>query len=275
MNKKTTTKRTIILWRLYGVVITMAFLGLLMYHREVRYNDQQEKIALKEEIQKCKTELDKTKTELYDVNSENEAINSKINDFASEIRELIEISMKLDEQNKQLVQSNQEYYNELEEFREREELYDKYQFAMYHGTQRTDITYDQLRTLETLVQDSPICDEDLILAWVMTESGGFETAKNPHSTAKGYGQFLDSTSKFVYSNLLNKDGWTANVAYDGETNLEMMVAYIDYLYELNNGDLYETIRGYRGLRNVASYINKIDSYLAYNNKSIHQIASSN
>ena len=274
MNKKSTIKRTIILWRLYGMAITMLFMGFLIYHREVQYIHSQEESILREEIQKCKSELDKTKSELDLINSENETISTKINDFAYELRELIEISMELDEQNKQLVQSNQEYYEELTEFREREELYDKYQFAMYHGAQRTDITYDQLRTLETLVQDSPICDEDLILAWVMTESGGFETAKNPNSTAKGYGQFLDTTSKFVYSNLLNKDGWTANVAYEGETNLEMMVAYIDYLYELNNGDLYETIRGYRGIRNVASYINKIDSYLAYNNKSIHQFASS-
>ena len=105
----------------------------------------------------------------------------------------------------------------------------------------------------------------------MTESNGVETAKNETSTAKGYGQFLDGTSRFVYTSLLNKSGWNSSVALDGNTNIEMMVAYIDYLYEKNNGDLYQIMKDYRGKQDISGYVSKIDSYLAKANKSVKDI----
>ena len=191
--------------------------------------------------------------------------------FNNTIDELTTIAQVLDDQNQSLVQSNQEYYEELEEFRKREELYDKYDYALYAGRNRTDITYDQLLFLEDLLKDSTINDQDLILSWIMTESGGKEDARNSESTAKGYGQFLDGTSKFVYTSLLDRDGWTPSVALDGYINLEMMITYIDYLYEVNNGDLYEIMKDYRGKRDITSYVAKIDSYLANVDKSVHDI----
>lgn len=191
--------------------------------------------------------------------------------FNNTIDELTTIAQTLDEQNQSLVQSNQEYYEELEKFRQREELYDKYEYSLYSGRTRTDITYDQLLFLEDLLKDSTINDQDLILSWIMTESGGKEDARNSESTAKGYGQFLDGTSKFVYTSLLNRDDWNPNVALNGYINLEMMITYIDYLYEVNNGDLYEIMRDYRGKRDITNYIAKIDSYLANVDKSVHDI----
>lgn len=191
--------------------------------------------------------------------------------FNNTIDELTTIAQVLDEQNQSLVQSNQEYYEELEKFRQREELYDKYEYSLYVGRTRTDITYDQLLFLEDLLKDSTINDQDLILSWIMTESGGKEDARNSESTAKGYGQFLDGTSKFVYTSLLNRDDWNPNVALDGYINLEMMITYIDYLYEVNDGDLYEIMKDYRGKRDITNYIAKIDSYLANVDKSVHDI----
>ena len=218
------------------------------------------------------TELEE---QLTSITTDYEIMVEKYDSFNTTIAELTEISEELDEQNKALVKSNEEYYTELSELREREELYDKYEYALVNtSNKRTDITYDQLRTLEDLVAESDICDEDLILSWVMTESSGREKAKSATSTAKGYGQFLDGTSKFVYTKLMGNpiSEWSPNIAYDGETSLEMMVAYIDYLYEKNDHDLYATIRSYRGKYDISGYVASIDSYLSNNNKSIQLIA---
>lgn len=199
-------------------------------------------------------------------------IESNLKSMSNTINELTKISEELDFQNQKLVESNQQYFEELSTLRKRTELYDKYEYALIDKSgKRTDITYDQLVTLKTLVKESKIPDEDLILAWIMTESNGIETAKNETSTAKGYGQFLDGTSRFVYTSLLNKSGWNSSVALDGNTNIEMMVAYIDYLYEKNNGDLYQIMKDYRGKQDISGYVSKIDSYLAKANKSVKDI----
>lgn len=195
---------------------------------------------------------------------------SKYDEMMVTIDELISISNQLDEQNKSLVESNQQYYEELEMFKEREELFNKYEWAMYNEQGRNDITFEQLSTLQELVADSEMNDENLILTIIMTESRGIEKAKSSKSTAKGYGQFLDSTSKFVYTDLLNKSGWSPNVSLDGDINLEMTVAYVEYLYKQNDGDLYALITNYRGLEDT-DYLRKIDSYLAETDRSIEDI----
>ena len=259
-NKERSLRTSLAISRVFSTIMTIlcCTLGIL-------YMDEHNKTE--EIIVSLETELE-TVTSNYDI------LASHYDSFNTTIAELMEISEDLDEQNKSLVSSNEEYYEELTEFREREELYDKYDYALYNRSdERTDITYDQLRTLEDLVEDSDICDEDLILSVVMTESNGVENARSSTSTAKGYGQFLDGTSKFVYTSLLGESGWTSNVALDGTTNLEMMVAYIDYLYEENDCDLYDTIRSYRGKPNITSYVASIDSYLKNNNKSVAILAT--
>ena len=199
-------------------------------------------------------------------------LDSNYESVLNTVAELTEIAYKLDDQNKSLVESNESYFEELSEFRKREELYDKYNYALVNNNNRTDITYDQLVTLEGLLEDSYIKDQDLILALVMTESAGKEKATNDTSTAKGYGQFLDGTSNFVYTKLMDNNNWNPDIAFDGTTNLEMMVEYIDYLYEKNNGDLYEIIRDYRGKENITNYVAKIDTYLSNADKSVYEIS---
>lgn len=238
--------------QIYSIIITIAFCIMGIKYMN-QHNDYHKK--------------------LIDIESRYKYAIAMISDFNITIDELMKISETLDSQNKALVEANQAYYDELEELREKAELYDHYSYAMVDSYgNRTDITYDQLKTLEELMKDAKVNDPDLILSWVMTESGGKENAKNPNSTAKGYGQFLDGTSRFVYSDLLNRSDWTPSVALDGETNLEMMVVYIDYLYERNGNDLYDAIRSYRGKKDISGYVNKIDSYLMYNNKSVYQIS---
>ena len=185
------------------------------------------------------------------------------------------ITNALSEQNEQLFNQFERVSKDLDILMKRSELFDKYEYAIIREEDgsRTDITYDQLLLLEDLCNNSVINDPDLFLAWIMTESKGYEEAKNSKSSASGYGQFLTSTSKFVFENLCDFDDqkWSSKVALDGDTNMEMMVAYVEYLYEKKDGDLYAAIDSYRGAHSEA-YIAKINSYLATKGKSLDSIS---
>lgn len=192
--------------------------------------------------------------------------------FVDNIATLTSISEELDQQNKQLKAENIEYFSDLKELTKRDELFDKYDYAIKDKyNNRTDITYDNLRNLEDLMDDSIIHDTDFILSIAMTESGGREKAANPASTAKGYGQFLDGTSKMVYTDLLGKTGWHSGVALDGMTNLEMMVAYTDYLYVSHGKNLRSALTEYTGGIGEDWY-NKVESYLRKKGKTLATVA---
>lgn len=203
-------------------------------------------------------------------------LKNNYNSVSKSMKELAVISGQLEKQNESLVASNEDYYNQLCILKKRSELFDKYEYAIIDRSEnRTDITYDQLVKIEDLIKESNIPDEDLILAWIMVESTGQEKAQNPNSTAKGFGQILNGTGKFIYTDLLNRtDIYNPNVALDGDTNIEMMIAYINYLYEENNGDLYEMIKDYSGSSDITNYVCKLDSYLSEANTSVKEISLS-
>ena len=220
------------------------------------------------DVMSKETELQEMKSDYDSLKKNYNYLNGKYKSMSSMVDELTSISTELDEQNKA-------YYEELKVLRERKELFDKYSYAILNDAgERTDIKYDQIITLKELLKESSIDDEDLILAWIMTESNGNEKAKNTKSTAKGYGQILDGTSKFIYTNLMNNNSadWHSTIALNGDMNIEMMVTYIDYLYDKNNGDLYDIMRDYRGKQDISGYVSKIDSYLENADKSVEDIS---
>lgn len=262
-NKKVKKMRTrLSIMYIYGLLITIAFCAL--WANSKNYHDQTKK-------EKMKISMD-YEAKIQDLEENNKVLNTKVKDLSKDLTNLYSVMETLDDQNKKLVDSNQQYYDELSDLRKRKELYDKYSYAIESDGTRTDITYDQLETLEQLMSNAEVNDQDLILAWIMTESGGQENATSDCSTAKGYGQFLDGTSKFVYTSLLGENNWSPSVALDGETNMKMMVAFVDYLYETSNRDLYSAIRKYRGRQDISGYVSKIDSYLSEVNKSVYQIS---
>ena len=196
---------------------------------------------------------------------------NKVEELSGTIEELRSISETLDKENKSLVKSNDEYWEELSQLRERKELYEEFEWALVDkGGGRTDITYEQLKTLPELLEDKKVNSEHLVLAFAMTESRGKATAQNASSTAKGYGQFLNSTSKFVYTQLMGEKNWTPSVALDGDIGLEMICEYINYLYEKSGRDLTKTITAYRGLYDPG-YVAKINSYLKKSGTSISEL----
>lgn len=250
--------------RLYSIIITIGFCVMGILYMNQCNETHNQKVDLNTKFE----------NEIKEVKANYDLAMQKLIDYSETITELNSILETLDTQNKELVNANEAYYNELTELRRKAELYDHYNYALVDSCgNRTDITYDQLEILEDLLADSKVNDQDLILALIMTESGGNEKCRNSQSTAKGYGQFLDGTSKFVYCNLLNKDNWSPSVALDGETNLEMTVAYIEYLYEKDE-NLYNALRRYRGKQDITKYVARMDTFLAHNNKSVYEISLS-
>jgi len=184
--------------------------------------------------------------------------NSKLN---TKLGNLIAGIVELDKENVQLVESNNAYYNELKELRERKELYDKYDYVLEYNNERTDITYDQLKTGIQICEQSGV-DPALLFAFIMTESHGDETAKNENSTAKGYGQLLNGTATYVYEVVMSNGEGTYNtsMALNGDTNIEMTANYLAYLKE-NCSSVNEIITAYSGEDNQ-EYKNEINKWLA-------------
>lgn len=195
-----------------------------------------------------------------------------IEDCEQQIVSLCEINSELEEQNKSLVASNDEYCDIITRLRKREELFDKYEYAITRSDgSRTDITYEQLKTVEQLCKEKDI-DTDLILSICMVESSGTENAKNGSSTARGYGQILSGTGEYVYEKLMKAGNYDHSLAYNGDLNLKMVIEYIDYLDE-RNSSLYGVIENYRGdPSDLDNYITKLDKYLSTKGKSVAQLS---
>lgn len=195
--------------------------------------------------------------------TENEKLNESIKKLTAGI-------VELDEENVSLVESNEKYYKELTALRERAELYDEYEYALVYNGERTDITFDQLKTGIDICNEANISPH-LLFAFIMTESHGIESAKNPNSTATGYGQILNGTAKFVYEDLMNngEGTFTNALSKDGDINIEMTARYIAYLKD-HNSNLHDIIVDYAGEDNP-EYIMQIEKWLAKADTSISEI----
>lgn len=211
--------------------------------------------------------------EIQKLQLENTELHAQIDEFGgiySEtvclLDETVDIARTLDETNHQLVSDMKAIDDRLKDYERREELYDKYDYAIIReDNTRTDITYEDLDTLESLVKEKGLSEDtnDLILSLAMTESRGFEDAENSSSTATGLGQILQGTAKFIYEKLMGnpRGSYSHDLALDGETNLTMMVYYLDYLGEKYSDNITLVLNEYRGDKDQ-SYNNKINKYLA-------------
>ena len=181
-----------------------------------------------------------------------------------------DMSVAMDDSNATLKEMYSNAQEELIAYKEREELYNRYEWALVYGNERNDITYGQIITLQEYCEEKGYSSEmvDLVLAIAMKESHGNEDAYNASSGATGYGQFLYGTGKFVYTKLQGNEKYNHDIALDGEQNLKMVADYIQYLYEHHNNSLPKAIDSYRGLHSE-SYINEINGYLDNNNLSIY------
>ena len=154
------------------------------------------------------------------------------------------------------------YELELNKFRERSELYDKYSYAIINEcNERTDLTYSEITYGEQLMSERDL-NPHLLFASIMLESGGNPNAVNDIYGATGYGQFIDSTAEFVWNNLLGYEGYYSDIRKDGPSNILMMAEYYDYLYSIKD-NTFEVIKHYSGNitdEGTYKYLAKLNDY---------------
>ena len=208
------------------------------------------------------------------LNDENLKMTSMMDAYMDTALYFADASIAMDDTNANLKAVISEQEEELMAYREREELYEDFEWALYTGSgKKTDITYGQIQSLQEYCDSKGYSPDmvDLVLAVAMKESTGNEKAYNASSGASGYCQLLGSTARMVYTKLQdNEEPYTHDVALDGEKNLCMASDYLQYLYEYHGNDPIKMIDSYRGAH-VTSYINTIDGYLKKNDLSIYNL----
>ena len=206
--------------------------------------------------------------------AENQSLSNTYNDAVLILSDVSEIAYQLDQQNRTLNDDLNDALEKIKQYESREELFDSYEWALFRENgSRTDIGYNDIVTLEELVDEKDLSDDtvDLVLAMAMTESNGNANARNISSSAVGLGQFLSGTGRFVYTSLMGNNVYNhQETASDSETNLEMMVYYLEYLDVENNHNIERVISCYRGIESP-NYKYKINSYLAKNDLSLATI----
>lgn len=221
--------------------------------------------SLMEQTEKMNNELQVMEDSMKDVVIEyTNAINQKdkqiqsLNTVVSDLRLTIE---DLDLQTMELAKTNQSYVDELTEFREREELYDKYEYAIMDEGRRTDLKYAEIKLGEQLMVEKGH-DPHLMFGSIMVESNANPLAVNKGSGATGYGQFLNSSAKWVWTTLMGNSGYYPDLRKDGEANIRMMATYYDYLYR-TQGSTLNVIKYYSGnstYEGALKYLARVNKY---------------
>ena len=220
-------------------------------------------IALIFHINNMKYEYDYMSSRYDFMQSDREYAISRSSDKDNSIEKLENIIEEQDAQLQNLSNINKSYVDELNEFRNREELFNKYEYAIVNEIgERTELTYEQIKLGEDLMKENGL-DPNLMFGTIMVESGGDPTCVNEESGATGLGQFLIESAEFVWCDLMGNDYFDSEIMKDAESNIKMMACYYKYLYEEEDGDTFNVIKRYSG--NITDwgtlqYINKINNF---------------
>lgn len=204
-------------------------------------------------------ELIETNGSLSDVKESIDILDDQLSDLQSQI---LEKQSELDSINKSIT-DNQAKLNDMSYD---VSIMEKYNYALYDTNgDRNDITIDLLKQVEDKCNGTNI-DPNLVLGIVMVESEGHAGVTNSHSGAAGLGQFMPDTGEFIANNYLNLSYDHSVTPYDKETNINMMVEYLSYLYNKYNGDIISMIKEYSGgdLRYAYNYYAKVLKACNYN-----------
>lgn len=190
----------------------------------------------------------------------------------SNIEEINNVKSKLVFNNKEMENEIDSLLNELFELRNREELFDEYEYIlMDYKNDRTDLTYKELEFgINEMVERD--LNPHLLFGIIHLESNGKRNLTTTTSTARGYCQFIQGTGKWVYETRLNKGIYNHNLAFDGFINLEMGAEYLSYLMEKNNGSIMNTVLDYNGRELGSRYYDIVNDTLLKNiNLSLNDI----
>lgn len=215
-------------------------------------------VSLAYSNQKLNNELEKKEQHYTEVINEKDtriqALNDNVEDLAVTIQDL-------DLQLTSVSEVNQSYVDELNMFREREELYNKYEYAIIDAGRRTKLTYEEIKLGEDLMVENGR-NPHLMFGSIMVESNANPDVVNSQSGATGYGQFLNSTAEYVWEDIMGNSGYYPDLRKDGEANIKMMASYYEHLYGLK-GSTFNVIKHYSGNstnEGTQRYIDRINRY---------------
>lgn len=160
----------------------------------------------------------------------------------------------------------------LKELEEREELYDKYDYALFYDGERTDVTYQRIKNVKEYCKDEGLSDDAVgfVMSLVSTESHGDAKAENSESTAAGLGQMLYETAKYIYEEEMgNGEGsYSYDLALNPDTNLQMVTSYVSYLTRQYGDNPIKVLNAYRG-EDSAGYTKAIEAKLQKSDLSLY------
>lgn len=177
------------------------------------------------------------------------------------INHLGEVINEMDDQIVQISNINKGYVDELNMLRNRSELYDKYEYAILYKGERTDLTYAEIELGEQLMIEKGL-DPNLMFGTIMVESKGKTDIVNKTSGATGYGQFLNSTARWVWTDLMGNKNYHSDLRKDGTANIQMMAEYYDYLYSKNKST-FKVVKSYSGNdtnEGTSQYLAEVNKY---------------
>ena len=184
-------------------------------------------------------------------------------------KELLADNDMLDETNVELVEKCELMQDMLNKYEE----YEVFMFKYEGSTARTDCSYELLEYLDSLIKDKAVNNLPFYCSWIMIESNWNNHDYNTRSTAYGLPQFLSSTGKWVYTEMLGAPNgpYDHEMVTDPTISLPMMIAYVDSLYNGYGGDLQKAIDSYRGFHDEP-YLKRFNYYLSFFDLSIDKVA---
>lgn len=220
-------------------------------------------VLLVKENMSLKSAMEEKNEIIKDKEAEIEKKDTIINEKDASIEILTNTIRSMDEEILDVKEVNESYVDELNELRSRKELYDKYQYAIFdEDGKRTELTYEEIKLGEEIMLDNNL-DPDIMFGTIMVESNGNPKAVNTDTNATGYGQFLDSTAEWVWTELLGHDNYASNVRKDGKANIQMMGAYYGYLYG-QKGNTFDVMKAYSGNSTnsgATKYIDRVNHHI--------------
>lgn len=205
---------------------------------------------------------EQTQTEA-EYNSTIKSLKSNITSSNKVINALDSEVTTLKSDNKSLAKEYDDLLSNYNVLASRKELYDKYEYVITYGGKRTDVTYDQIKSGVEIMKENGY-DPNILFSTIMVESRGLKDAANSQSTARGYGQLLRGTAKFVYEDIMkNGNGsYDHSMAFDGNLNIKMTAYYLTDLLERKDGNLFATMRNYSGRNDLGtnSYISMMNGF---------------
>jgi hypothetical protein len=139
------------------------------------------------------------------------------------------------------------------------------EFGYAIGKGKSDITVDDIRMIKKLGAEYGV-NPHLWLALAEVESGWNSKAENSKSSAKGWGQVIKGTGKWLYTDKLKLGSYYDHdtMALDKETNARMSMYYLASNIKSHSGNIDRALIRYNGNELGQEYPNRVSKYLREN-----------